>query len=145
MVTPEGEVLHTYEFGEDGSTPLFTKPIRPMQNYNSNVCVINQYQADDKPAGTVCVFYEDGTLKFIYKGKGTGFNPIDISCDSVCNIACISYFDETIDIINSDGMFLKHLLSGIHSVSYPYSLGLHKGVLWVGSENGDVKIYRYEY
>ena len=44
MMTPGGQVLHTYEFGEDGSTPVLTKPGRPTQNYNSNVCIADNYE-----------------------------------------------------------------------------------------------------
>ena len=53
MITPGGELLHTYEFGEDGLTPIFTAPCTPTQNFNSNVCAINEYEtATDGLIGT---------------------------------------------------------------------------------------------
>ena len=44
MITPGGELIHTYEFGEDGVTPIFTAPCTPIQNFDSNVCAINEYE-----------------------------------------------------------------------------------------------------
>ena len=146
MVTPGGQVLHTYEFGGDGSTPVFTTPGRPTQNYNSNVCIIDIYEiGEDRYRGKVLVFYEDGELKFIYKGRDGEFNPQDICCDSLCNILCINYRDDSVHIIDSEGTFLAYLLTSDTCVADPYSLGVHRDALWVGSEYGEVALYRYKY
>ena len=146
MVTPGGQVIHTYEFGEDGSTPVFTLPSRPIQNYNSNVCIIDEYQVgDDDCRGKVLVFHEDGELKFIYEGRDGEFNPGDNCCDSLCNIICINGLDNTVHIIDSEGMFLANLLTRDTCIVDPYSLGLHNDSLWVGSKNGEVAVYRYKY
>ena len=81
MVTPSVDVLHSYEFGEDGITPVLTCPGRVTQNYNSDVCVENLYEiAKDNWRGNVCVFYEDGGLRFSYKGNGEEFTPSGICC-----------------------------------------------------------------
>ena len=41
MMSLSGKVLRTYEYGDDGTTPVFTFPGRVTQNYNSDVCVVN--------------------------------------------------------------------------------------------------------
>ena len=150
MLTPQGEVLHTYEFEKDGSTPVFTYPIRPTQNYNSNVCVVNKYSVSVRPKsyrGNVCVFYEDGGLKFIYRGHGQEISPLGICCDSLCNIIFGSYLLNTnsVHIIDSEGKFLKFLFTNETCVPSPSSMALYKDVLWVGSASGEVRVYRYKY
>ena len=92
MVTSAGEVLHTYEFGMDGSSPVFTAPIKPIQNYNSNVCVVDTSEvASKKDNGNVYVFHENGGFKFVYKGNGEEFNPQGICCDSHVILIVTSY------------------------------------------------------
>ena len=48
MVTSRGDVLHSYEYGEDGKTPVLTLPCFLTQNNNSDVCVINQFEGLNK-------------------------------------------------------------------------------------------------
>ena len=100
---------------------------------------------DDKCRGKVLVFYEDGELKFIYDGHGTGFQSFDICCDSLCNILCINNMDDTVYVIDSEGTFLTYPLTRDTCVADPVSLGLRGDALWVGSENGEVAVYRYKY
>ena len=145
MVTNKGEKLHTYEFDENRKTPVFTIPIKPIQNFNSNVCVVNQYmEAENKIRGNICVFHQDGMLKFIYSGKGAEFNPQDICCDSLCNIICVNYIEDNVHIIDSDGIFLTNLLTKYICPPLPTSVALHKNSLWVGSDTGDVRVYSYQ-
>ena len=144
MVTPSGDVLHSYEYGEDGITPVLTCSERETQNYNSDVCVVNTYEiAKDKWRGNVCVFFEDGGFRFMYSGHGGDFNPVGICCDLLCNIICINRKDNTIHVVSSEGSFLKNLFTRDTCVPDPLSLALHRGVLWVGSMGGEVRVYRY--
>ena len=146
MVTPSGDVLHSYECGEDGITPVLTRPGRVTQNYNSDVCVMNQYEiAKGKARGNIYVFYEDGGFRFVYSGHGGEFNPFDICCDALCNIICVNGFDNTIHVVSSEGSFLKYLFTRDTCVPKPRSLALHRGVLWVGSREGEVRVYRYKH
>ena len=146
MITPGGEMLHTYEFGEDCLTPIFTAPFRPTQNFNSNVCVINQYDtADGNARSDVCVFYEDGGLKFVYSGHGGEFYPTDICCDSLCNVICTNILDSSVYVIDSDGAFLEYLLTRDTCVTMPSAVALYRDALWVGSSFGEVRVYCYKY
>ena len=146
MVTPVGQVLHTYEFAEDRSTPVLTRPARPTQNYNSNVCILDFYEAgEDQFRSKVFIFYETGELKFVYKGGDGEFNPHDVCCDSLCNIICTNYRDNSVHIIDSDGTFLAYLLTSDTCIPDPLSLGLYGDALWVGSNTGEVAVYSYKY
>ena len=99
MISQGGELLHTYEFGEDGSSPALTMPCRPIQNFNSNVCVINVYDTETGGRkGSVCGFFEDERLKFVYRGHGKVLWPMGMCCDSQCNILCTNYVDASIHI-----------------------------------------------
>ena len=143
MVTPSGDFLHSYEYGEDG-TPVLTKPNYVAQNNNSDVCVINQFrEPNNQMCGNLCVFYEDGLLKFVYAGQR--FTPYGICCDSLCNIICVNCIDRTIHVINSEGSFLRYLFTSDTCVPKPFSIALHRGVLWVGSKEGEVRVYRYNH
>ena len=143
MVAPSGDVLHSYEYDQDG-TPVLTCPQNLTQNYNSDICVVNKYEvAKHDWRGNVCVFYEDGGLRFVYSGHNGEFNPFGICCDLLCNIICINFYDNTIHVVSSEGSFLKYLLTRDACVQNPRSLALHRGVLWVGSQGGEVRMYRY--
>ena len=84
MLSIGSDVLHSYEYGEDGNTPIFTRPARVTQNYNSDVCVVNDYEiTKGNWRGNVNVFYENGRLRFVYSGHVREFYPSGICCDSL--------------------------------------------------------------
>ena len=143
MLTPGGEVIHTYESGENRS-PLLTSPARPTQNYNSNVCFVDHFRVSaDKRRGNVCVFHEDGGLKFIYNGHDEDFFPGDICCDSMCKIIIINRSPNHggVHIISSEGTFLRHLFDRDTSVSDPLSIARYKDMIWIGSLSGEVRVF----
>ena len=129
MVTPSGDVVRTY--GNDNDTnSVLTRPGYVAQNCNSDVCVVNWFKVEkDKTRGNICVFFEDGQLKFVYKGNGGELIPRGICCDFLCNILCVNYFDSTIHVVSSEGAFLMYLLTRDTCVPNPYTLALHRGVL----------------
>ena len=147
MLTPGGEVLHTYEYGHDGSTPMFTSPECVFQNYNSDVCVMNRYKIrENQLRGEVCVYYQDGGLRFVYKGHDNEFNPWGIACDSMCNIICINPYDKTVHLVSSEGAFVKYILTrDTYVTSWPSSIAFHKDILWIGSDRGEIHVYKYKY
>ena len=146
MISVSGKLVCIYEYNDDGTTPVLTRPDRVTQNYNSDVCVANLYEvAKGDWLGNVCVFYEDVGLKFVYSGYGGEFYPSGICCDSLCNIICSNLVDDTIHVISSEGVFVQFLFTRDTCIPYPNSLALHRGVLWVGSHGGEVRMYRYKY
>ena len=145
MLTPGGEVLHEYQFGEDGSTPVLSFPTIPTQNFNSDICIVNDFTIAPKTyKGNICVFYEDGGLKFVYKGQTEKFRPEAICCDSLSNILCVDYSENNVHIVNSEGQFLRYLFTNESCVARPGALALYKSVLWIGSYKGEVRVYRYK-
>ena len=146
MLSPSGNIIHQYEYGEDGTTPVFTWPTRSTQNYNSDVCAVNMFKkTTGNVRGNVCVFYEDGGLKFVHSGHDGEFYPGGICCDLLCNIIFANNSNDTIHILNSEGSFVKYLFTSETCVTRPISLALYRGVLWVGSDLGEVRVYRYIY
>ena len=144
MLTPEGEEIQSYEFDQDGATPALSFPTRPAQNFNSNICVLNHFAvAPNTYKANVCVFYEDGGLKFVYSGQNEDFDPEGICFDSLSNILCADFNANTVHILNSEGEFLRYLLTSESCVSMPRSIALFQSVLWVGSGGGEIRVYRY--
>ena len=145
MLTRGGKTLHTYQFGEDGVTSVLNKPFRPVQNYNSNVCVLSSYQTDtNSHRGKMFVFHEDGGFKSVYTGHHGEFNPSDICCDNVCNILCVNMYDSSVHIVDSECKFVKHLIASNACVPDLYSIGIFKDDVWLGSKQGDVTVYHYK-
>ena len=95
--------------------------------------------------GDVCVFYEDGGLKFVYSGHSGGFLPTDICCDALCNIIFTNCCDSSVHVIDSEGAFLKYLLTSDRCVPDLTAVALYRDSLWVGSYSGEVRVYRYKY
>ena len=109
MLSTGGQLLHTYQYDKDGQTPVLTYIYRVRQNYNLDVCVVNLYELSKSDCrGNICVFHEDGGLKFIYGGMGTDYCMTDICFDSLCNIICANAQGD-IHLIDCDGIFLTFL------------------------------------
>ena len=146
LVSSSGAVLRNYEFEENGTTPLFIHPARVTQNFNADVCVSNEFKdANNQWRGHVCVFFEDGGLNFKYSGHDAKFRPIALCCDLLCNLICANELDDTIHVVSAEGSFIKYLFRQDTCISQPWSLTLKRGVLWVGSWKGEIRVYRYNY
>ncbi|XP_061185002.1 uncharacterized protein LOC133193017 [Saccostrea echinata] len=135
------DVIHEYEYQEDGHTRLFTWPFRVTQNNNSDICVVNQ--TSDTTSNLV-IISPTGRTKLIYCGQNLteNFNPGDVVCDSFCNILVTDPRNNQIHLLIPDGEFLKFLLTE-NEAKHPYSLSPYKSTLWVGYHKGLVKIFKY--
>lgn len=60
-----GEVIHEYEYQEDGKTRLFKEPVRVTQNNNTDVCTINWTSGS---TGELVILSFSGSLLVIYRG-----------------------------------------------------------------------------
>ena len=96
-----------------------------------------------KARGKLCVFFEEGELKFIYDGCGKPFFAFDMCIDSLCNIICANVSEDNIHIIDSNGQFLKYLFTKETCIPEIRCIALKDNILWVGSTNGEVRTYRY--
>ncbi|XP_062586738.1 uncharacterized protein LOC134248347 [Saccostrea cucullata] len=140
-ITVSGDVIHEYEYQEDGQTRLFTHPLRVTQNSNSDLCVVNSISLT---TGEVVILSPSGRMKSVYRGQNLTkkFDPTDIVCDSLCNILVTDYNNKQIHLLSPDGEFLKFLLTD-NEVIRPVRFSLHKSTLWVGCREGVVKVFQY--
>ena len=138
-MTLTGKVLNTYEFREDGKTRLFTYPRRTAENANSDVCVINRTSED---AGELIVLHWDGRVRATYRGhEGFEIIPGDVACDSKRRIIVTDFFNKCLHLLSPDATFLRYLLSGMFD--YPTTIALYKNKLWIGFNEGTVKVHKY--
>ncbi|XP_062620358.1 uncharacterized protein LOC134281938 [Saccostrea cucullata] len=140
-ITVTGDVIHEYEYQEDGHTRLFTWPIRVKQNSNSDICVVNWTSTT---TGELVIMSPSGHMKSVYRGQNLtkDFCPTDVVCDSLCNILITDMNNKQIHLLSPDGKFLKFLLTD-NEVSCPIRLSVYKSTLWVGYREGLVKVFQY--
>nr|XP_034322693.1 uncharacterized protein LOC105323757 [Crassostrea gigas] len=120
---------------------LYREPYYITENNNGDVVVSDSLSA-------VVVTERGGRHRFSYTGhpSGSGLYPRGICTDPLSHILVCDATTKTVQMIDSDGQFLSHLLirpSGIFTPqSLSYDVNTHR--LWVGSEdNNTVVIYRY--
>ncbi|XP_062602212.1 uncharacterized protein LOC134263865 [Saccostrea cucullata] len=141
-ITVTGDVIHEYEYQEDGQTRMFTWPRRVTQNSNSDICVVNR---TSNTTGELVIMSPSGHIKTVYRGQNLtkNFLPTDLVCDSLCNILVTDLNNKRIHLLSAEGEFLKFLLTE-NEVNQPFSLSLHKSTLWVGYHTGLVKVFQYK-
>ncbi|XP_062597507.1 uncharacterized protein LOC134258921 [Saccostrea cucullata] len=142
-VTLTGDVIQEYEFQKNGQTRLFTVPYKLCQNKNSDICVVNM-TSDCK--GEVVIVSITGHLRSVFGGQNLeeDFWPTDIVCDSICNILVADHLNSRIHLLSPEGKFLKYLLTE-KEIETPLALSLSKPKLWIGNEDGLVKVFQYEH
>ncbi|XP_062619186.1 uncharacterized protein LOC134280742 [Saccostrea cucullata] len=140
-ITVTGDVIHEYEYQEDGHTRLFTFPGRVTQNSNSDICVVNSKSVT---TAELMIMSPSGRIKSVYRGQNPTieFRPADIACDSLGNILVTDPYNKQIHLLSPDGEFLKFLLTD-NEVKLPFRLSLYKSTLWVGYREGLVKVFQY--
>nr|XP_034319813.1 uncharacterized protein LOC109619606 isoform X1 [Crassostrea gigas]XP_034319814.1 uncharacterized protein LOC109619606 isoform X1 [Crassostrea gigas]XP_034319815.1 uncharacterized protein LOC109619606 isoform X1 [Crassostrea gigas]XP_034319816.1 uncharacterized protein LOC109619606 isoform X1 [Crassostrea gigas]XP_034319817.1 uncharacterized protein LOC109619606 isoform X1 [Crassostrea gigas]XP_034319818.1 uncharacterized protein LOC109619606 isoform X1 [Crassostrea gigas]XP_034319819.1 un len=123
---------------------LYRKPNYITENNNGDV-VVSDY---DDESGAVVVTERGGRHRFSYTGhpSGSGLQPRGICTDALSHILVCDGRTKTVQMLDSDGQFLSHLLirpSGIFSPwGLSYDVNTHR--LWVGSrDNNTVVVYRY--
>jgi hypothetical protein len=142
-VTLTGDVIHEYEYQEDGETRLFTFPIVVQQNGNSDICVVNWISVY---IGHMVILSSSGRLRSVYHRENLNkdFLPYDVECDSRCNILVTDPHNHLIHLLSPDGQFLKFLLTE-NEVIKPIVLSLYGSNLWVGDGQGSVKLFQYKH
>ncbi|XP_062609423.1 uncharacterized protein LOC134271193 [Saccostrea cucullata] len=140
-ITVTGDVIHEYEYQEDGQSRLFTVPTRLTQNSNSDICVVNR---TNKFTGDLVIMSPSGSLKYVYRGQNLieDFCPSFVVCDSLYNILVTDHNNKQIHLLSSDGGFLKFLLTE-NEVNHPIRLSMYKSTLWVGYYEGLVEVFKY--
>ncbi|XP_062599812.1 uncharacterized protein LOC134261384 [Saccostrea cucullata] len=157
-ITMTGDVIHEYEYQEDGQTRLFTNPFRVTQNSNSDICVVNSTSTS---TGELVIMSPSGRMKSVYRGQNLtkNFTPNDVVSDSLCNILVTDLLNKQIHLLSPDGEFLNFLLTDNevyhpsaeflkfllteNEVNGPIRLSLYKSTLWVGYYEGVAKVFQY--
>ncbi|KAK3102357.1 hypothetical protein FSP39_010769 [Pinctada imbricata] len=141
-MSPMGEVLQTYEFGEDGKTRLFILPCRIAESTFSDICVVNWRS---EISGNLVVLHKDGRLKFTYYGHGLNspmFYPVDVEYDSKCHLLITEIHTKGIHMLSSEGMYLCTLCQ--YQNIHPYVIAIYDDNLWCGFLQGRVKVFKYD-
>ncbi|XP_062611658.1 uncharacterized protein LOC134273476 [Saccostrea cucullata] len=105
-ITVTGDVIHEYEYQEDGQTRLFTYPFRVTQNSYGDICVVNRTRTS---TGELVIMSPSGRMKSVYRGQtlSKDFWPGNAEYDSFCNILVPDMNDVPIHLLSSDGEFLN--------------------------------------
>ena len=142
-VTLTGDVIHEYEYQEDSQTRLFTWPYIVQQNGNTDICVINQTSGCTRD---LLILSHAGSLKSVYSGhqQEEKFVPTDLVCDPHCNIIVNEQQSSTIHLLSPEGQFLRYLLTENHLDS-PTAISLKHSTLWIGDNNGCIKVFQYKF
>lgn len=143
-MTRTGQVTATYQYQEDGRTPLFTKPYRMTLSSQKDLIVADHTSSH---TGRLCVLNEDGRLRFIYEGKSgkKDFKPNGVCCDTESHILVADSASHAIHILDQDGKLLRHLITKKEGLVYPFSIAIFRDVLWIGGYYGLVKIFKVKH
>uniref|UniRef100_K1PFM4 Tripartite motif-containing protein 2 n=1 Tax=Magallana gigas TaxID=29159 RepID=K1PFM4_MAGGI len=140
-----GQLTQTIQNNNTGMG-LYRGPNYITENNNGDVVVSNYNYISE--SGAVVVTERGGRHRFSYTGNpsGSGLGPCGICTDALSHILVCDWRTKTVQMLDSNGQFLSHLLirpSGIFSPwSLSYDVNTHR--LWVGSYiNNTVVIYRY--
>ena len=125
---------------QDGKSRLLTFPTRATENGNSDICIVNR---TSDFTGELIVLHEDRRLRATYRGQviSESFDPEDVACDSKRRIIVLDCINKSLNLLGTDGTFLKYLLSDMFD--YPYTIALYQDNLWIGFGEGAVKVYKY--
>ncbi|XP_078310572.1 uncharacterized protein LOC144618444 [Crassostrea virginica] len=142
-VTVTGDVIHEYEYQEDSQTRLFTLPFRVTQNSNTDICVINM---KSETCSELVILSFSGSLKSVYPEqniKDNFFLLSDVVCDSYSHIIVSEAFNSSVHLLSPDGEFMRYLLTE-NQVKYPSAMSLKNSTLWIGDNQGHVKVFHYK-
>ncbi|KAK3106387.1 hypothetical protein FSP39_018904 [Pinctada imbricata] len=85
-------------------------------------------------------------VRFTYTGQPAltkKFSCNDIACDHHGRILLADILNHAVHLLREDGHFLQYVLTEQSPLKLPMALGLHGGTLWVGCQEGVVRVYKY--
>ena len=109
-VTLTGDVIHEYEYQEDGRTRLFKLPGRITQNGNTDICATNR---TSRSTSELVILSFSGSLKYVYAEENQRdiFFVSDVVCDSHCNIIMSEVSNSSVQLLSPEGKFMRYLLT----------------------------------
>ncbi|KAK3106154.1 hypothetical protein FSP39_013803 [Pinctada imbricata] len=85
-------------------------------------------------------------VRYTYTGQAAlmkRFICNDMACDHHGRILLVDILNHAVHLLREDGHFLQYVLTEQSPLKWPQSLGLHGGTLWVGCQEGVVRVYKY--
>ncbi|XP_078312237.1 uncharacterized protein LOC144618959 [Crassostrea virginica] len=137
---------HKLSKPHNDNTPhhLHDVPVFITENNNRDVLVSGWNR------NAVVVTSGEGVHRFSYTGPPSGsslFRPRGICTDVMSHILVSDSFTHTVQMLDRDGQFLSFLLTtqspGVHNAPSGLSYDVTNHVLWVGSLNNRLSVYRY--
>ncbi|XP_078312232.1 uncharacterized protein LOC144618956 [Crassostrea virginica] len=137
---------HKQTIPHDDNTPhrLYEIPRYITENNNGDVLVSDRYRH------AVVVTSGEGVHRFSYTGPPSGsrlFYPRGICTDVMSHILVSDWNTRTVQMLDRDGQFLSYLLTtrspGIHGEPRGLSYDVTNHVLWVGTLDNTLSVYRY--
>ena len=141
LIDMSGKVMRKY--GADGRTKLFTNPRRVVQNVNLDLVVVDVI--DKKFRTRVIGVSVNGRSRFTYKGQASLekiFYAFDACSDQRGGIILTDVYNHAVHVLSADGQFLQYLLTAQDGLVYPRALALHDDTLWVGCDDGVVRVVK---
>ncbi|XP_052679274.1 uncharacterized protein LOC128160049 [Crassostrea angulata] len=135
-----GQLIQTIQNDNTG-LGLYRHPHYITENNNGDVVV------SDYSAVVVTSTERGGRHRFSYTGhpSGSGLDPHGICTDPLSHILVCDGRTNTVQMLDSDGQFLSHLLTESEEMGEPrslsYDVNTHR--LWVGSQDNKVCVYSY--
>nr|XP_022337249.1 uncharacterized protein LOC111133288 isoform X2 [Crassostrea virginica] len=136
---------HKQTIPHDDNTPhdLYWEPRYITENNNGDILV------SDWDRHAVVVTSGEGVYRFSYTGppSRSRLSPLGICTDVMSHILVSNNYTKTVQMLDRDGQFLSYLLTtqspGIHGPPLGLSYDVTNHVLWVGSVNNTLSVYRY--
>ena len=146
-MTMKGEVVCEYEYENDGITPLFNRTEKTVEYYNGDFSVIdNRCNYKNKISSVVYRFDFRGNVKFRYSGQPNiyPYNPLDLCSDMHGNTITTDSKNRNVQLIDTDGNFVRYLITPDLVSQDLYAVSLYGNKLWVGSYETGV-VYAFEF
>lgn len=121
---------------------LYIDPRYIIENKNRDIVVSDYWRG-------VVVTDHEGNYRFSYRANPSGqkIKPRGICTDALSHILVCDRKSESVHILDEDGNFLSYLLTtqspGLDSKPCSLSYDVHTHLLWVGSYNNTLSIYRH--
>ena len=100
----------------------------------------------DPEADKVVALDKDYRVRYEYTGQRdwVSFTPRGLCTDNAGHVLITDYMINRVHILDKDGQFLQHLLTGEQGLKWPYSIDVDSArKAWVGESEGGVKVVKY--
>lgn len=153
----EGQVLRYSQSGEQTQTiqhdsegnQLYVKPSYIVENINVDVVVSitvwTTVNNSSEESSAIVATNFDGKHRFTYKGQDSKIVSRGLCVDALSNIILCDNKTSTVQMLNCNGVFMKHLLIRPPGILKPRGLGydFKTHCLWVGSHRDKICVYRH--